>query len=156
MNWCITAQSSHRHLGISSILKPSTAKTLHPFWTIFFLLLSSQHFPPAPKSAGMSPKVMGQERAIVAKWKSDFMGLFILVFLGYLALGTLIRHALFWPIYLLCVFHKLQLQDAAGLQPVLLLPDWVLFAWDLSGDVGTAHNDTFAQSGQQESWHLVM
>lgn len=41
MNLCITAQSPHQHLGISSILKPSRAKTLHPFWTTFFLLLSS-------------------------------------------------------------------------------------------------------------------
>lgn len=57
--------------------------------------------------------------------------------------------------YLLYVFHKLQLQDAAGLQPAFLLPE-VLFAWDLSGDVGTAHHDTFAQVGQQESWHLAL
>lgn len=58
--------------------------------------------------------------------------------------------------YLLYVFHKLQLQDAAGLQPTFLLPDCVLFAWDLSGDAGTAHRDTFVQSGQQESWRLVL
>lgn len=81
MSLFIIAQSPHWHLGNPSILKSSRAKTLHPFQTIFFLLLSSQHLPPAPESAGISPEVMGQERAFAEKWRSDFTGVLVLVLL---------------------------------------------------------------------------
>lgn len=138
-----------RHLGISSILKSSRAKTLHPFQTIFFLRLSSQLLPPASESVGMSPEVMGQERAFAEKWSSDFTGVLVLVvFFCYLVLWSPGRHALFSPINLLYIFHKLKLQDVSGLRPVFLLPSWVLFPWDLSRD-GTEHHDTSAHSGQE-------
>lgn len=76
-------------------------------------------------------------------------------FLCSLVLGSITRHPLFSPRHLLCVFHNPQLQDAAGLQPAFLLPV-NLFAWALSSDAGTAHHDTFIQSGQWEHWHLVL
>lgn len=101
----------------------------------------------------MSSKLIRQGSASAEEWEAYFMGVLVLLFS--LVLGSITRHALFSPMYLLCVFHKLQLQDAAGLQPAFLLPV-ILLAWDLSSDAGTAHHDTSTQSGQWENWHLVL
>jgi len=75
----------------------------------------------------MPPKVTGQERAFAEKQKSDLMSVLVFVFFWVSDTWEPNKTCFIFIHILLHVFHELQLQDAAGLQPAFLLPNWVLF-----------------------------